>query len=153
MRPRRARRIARLYGGAELCGFSPPPTKKEKMTDTKINEAAQNYLNELTDQDDRRFTGFVAGAKWAIAQMKDENALKDLIAENDNLLDTLDDARDEITALRQKLMGGLKEIAAVRDDNNRLSAALRAIVERYEPAQLLHKDDWQLIENAEKALQ
>lgn len=43
MRPRRARRIARLYGGAELCGFF-HPGKFNEMTDITVQQ-----FQEMTD--------------------------------------------------------------------------------------------------------
>lgn len=152
--------------------------KQTMITEKQIETAALVYESDCLRQDvSYADVDFIAGARWAAAVMqtendllrkdnlrlfeqaaalRDENALndafQDLVAENDNLRDTLDDARDEIAALRQKLNAGLKEIADVRADNNRLCEALRAMVGRFNRDCPLHSDDWQLIENASKAL-
>lgn len=46
MRPRRARRIARLYGGAELCG-SFTPGKIKKMENAKRIHQIQSKITDL----------------------------------------------------------------------------------------------------------
>ena len=51
MRPRRARRIARLYGGAELCGFFTPVIFKKMNTYMKWRNACEaGAPSEETDR-------------------------------------------------------------------------------------------------------
>lgn len=47
MRPRRARRIARLYGGAELCGFYLPGKSFSKMSNAKKIFQIQSKITDL----------------------------------------------------------------------------------------------------------
>ena len=56
MRPRRARRIARLYGGAELCGFFSPVNSKKMTAQDAINHIQALYPPD-SQYDDTRAIG------------------------------------------------------------------------------------------------
>lgn len=88
------------------------------------------------------------------AGLRSEN--ERLTAENLRLFEQAAALQAENGALRGQMdavkSAGVKEFAAIMENNDELRAAIRAIIDRYDTAAFLSCDDWKLIENARKAL-
>ena len=120
------------------------------MTKEQVFRAALEYAQ---DQNPGKavvpYHGFVEGVKWAAEQLLAEN---EKMREENSVLRTLfESTNDSHTKILTSLNQRNNDVVELRKQSNRLRAALEAIIDRYDVANMLAGDD-PIIEQARKVI-